>query len=251
MDETRKMLKAEISKWIDRQRVDISRILKKEATEDILEVYEEWQDWDGDVMTSGKSVEEIREWLKKDPEDIVCDTLKMYEMDSQKSYNHIMHGLGFDKLAIVNAFETCVSAIQSVMAYAEQHGYKDDVKLLDIKRDTDKWFDDGFVNMVRDAVEASYASDAVYPIGGDNRAHPTNRVISCCYDCVSSLLESTRVCKELGVSFEYSIDKASVGELQLVCSEGTYENFENNVGEIFDRLAKQEKEKTAKSIERD
>lgn len=246
-NEMREMLKAEISNWIDERCSGISKTCKKAAINEILGYYEEIQEWNEDIMTSGASVDEINDWLTNDP--TAENTLETYYYNSMLDYERIMCGLGFEQIAITDAFDTCIATIKSVKEYAEKHSYEDDLKLLDITYDG-KSIEKCFVDMVKDFVDYSYENELY-----DNRTSFTNRIIACCYNRASSLLENTRLCEELGVTFgEYASSYASVCNWQLECDEGTYEDFEDNIGDIFDRLssAKQEKQsKNNKPIERD
>ena len=241
MTDVQKMLKNEIAhwvdKWIDRETNGMPRTARNQAIEEILSAYEDAQEWNEDVMTTGASVDEINNWLNNYPMDWDDETVE-YILDqaweqASLTKSQILKGLGFEMNAITDAFENCFATIEGVKEYAEKHGYDEDAEALDMDKD-------GFIDSVRETFMEELAAQGERLEAEDGL---TDSIITACFDRASFLLEDTKVCQDLGVTFEGQANSYASNWL-MECDEGTYSEFENEIGKIFDRLSEQRVEKS-------
>lgn len=226
MNETREMLKGEISKWIDYKTVNMSRTAKNRAVKELLCIYESVHCWCEGVMVTGASVDEINNWLKDNP--VAEETLETYYNTSRLVSDSIIQGLGFEMDAITDVFNACIATIENVRAYAgKSRGYDKDFEQLDITHEQ-------FIDAVRERFILGIG--ASYVLFRDNDENLTNRLIFSCFNTTISMLNETQLCQELNVTFVgYANSYGSTWHLE--CDEGIYEDFENNIDEIFDRLS--------------
>ena len=106
----------------------------------------------------------------------------------------IMESMGFDKEAIINAFNVAAAIIEDVKEYAAEHGYEDDADALFLDFEYE-YMDDGFAQQVRE----NFLTEIWQ--GCERTTDLTEMLVTNCLQTAFSYLEDTELFKEHDAHF--------------------------------------------------